>query len=160
MTLVETDNDFFLSNLPSEDILALRTQYVLDVGQVKSLPQSSAYEVIWKFDKSIGNNTITFANNADEKLVINYVAEGNAIEIDRTQSGWIDKGFGQIAVAPLKLIDESEIALSIIIDRSTAEIFCENGLSTLTSNIFPSMPYSKLMVKSNCTVKCFELKAQ
>lgn len=160
LTLVETDNDFFLSNLPSEDILALRTQYVLDVGQVKSLPQSSAYEVIWKFDKSIGNNTITFANNADEKLVINYVAEGNAIEIDRTQSGWIDKGFGQIAVAPLKLIDESEIALSIIIDRSTAEIFCENGLSTLTSNIFPSMPYCKLMVKSNCTVKCFELKAQ
>ncbi|MGV2872179.1 glycoside hydrolase family 32 protein [Colwellia sp. E150_009] len=162
LTLVNFSDGLLLANLPINDILNLRTEFNLnaanELSDVNVLPNLCAYEIVWKFDKSLGDSSITFINTLNEKLVLSYVASSNDILLDRTESGWNDKGFGRVAKAPLKMTNEKDIELSIIIDQSTVEVFAEKGLTTLTSNIFPQIPYSEIEVNSHSKLKCFTLK--
>ncbi|WP_077338551.1 glycoside hydrolase family 32 protein [Pseudocolwellia agarivorans] len=155
LTLVNSSKGIMLANLPSDDITSLKAAFSLT--DANTLPESCAYEVVWKFDKSLGDNSITFFNSEDEKLVISYVAENNEIQLDRTQSGWNEKDFGRVATAPLKMTDENTIECSIIIDQSSVEVFTEKGLTTLTSNIFPKVPYSEFTTTRTSQLECFTL---
>ncbi|WP_448246349.1 glycoside hydrolase family 32 protein [Thalassotalea agariperforans] len=164
LTLVKNKDTFLLANLPIEEIRAKRNEFIFQGKQEidqsstpSNLPKSCAYEITWQIDKTMGDNSITLFNSANEKLVLSYVAADNLVLLDRTQSGWTEHGFGQIAKAPLKHALDTEIVFSIIIDQSTVEVFTEDGLTTLTSNIFPKLPYSQLKVSGEAQVGCFTL---
>lgn len=161
LTLVNSEKGILLSNLPCDDITNLRAEFTLmpstKLPNVYSLPEGCAYEIVWYFDKSLGDNSITFSNTQNEKLVISYVASSHTILLDRTESGWSEKGFAQVAKAPLKLVDDNNIKLSIIVDQSTVEVFTEAGLTTLTSNIFPKFAYSEINTNNKCSLECSTL---
>ncbi|WP_341206763.1 glycoside hydrolase family 32 protein [uncultured Psychrosphaera sp.] len=157
LTLVETTNGLALANMPSNEILKLRSEFNIKKEDKFVVPEDCAYEVVWTFDRSSGNNSLTLANSENERLVITYDVNTNMLLLDRRQSGWTDHGFAQVAKAPLKSMEPSNITVSIFIDKSSAEVFCENGLTTLTSTIFPSRPYRDLTTSRNSVVKCFKL---
>ena len=105
----------------------------------------------FEFNFSSQNNyKIEFSNTLNEKVIIGYNKEKNNFFIDRTQSGKVnfEKDFARINFAP-RLSNEEEINLTIYLDKSSIEIFADNGLSLLTSVVFPNEDYNKIMMFSS-----------
>ena len=96
------------------------------------------------------NFSIELLNNLNEKVVIGYDKQKNMYFIDRRNSGNISfhKNFGSINYAP-RLSSSNEITLSIYLDLASIEVFADNGLSVLTSVVFPNEKFSKINVKTS-----------
>jgi fructan beta-fructosidase len=95
------------------------------------------------------NFSIELLNNLNEKVVIGYNKEKNMYFLDRRNSGNISfyKNFGSINYAP-RLSSSNEISLSIYLDLASIEVFADNGLSVLTSVLFPNEKFSTINITS------------
>ena len=58
-----------------------------------------------------------------------------------------NKNFGSINYAP-RLSSSNEISLSIYLDLASIEVFADNGLSVLTSVLFPNEKFSTINITS------------
>lgn len=105
-----------------------------------------------KFDFVLSDKnefSIEILNNLNEKVVIGYDKQKNMYFIDRRNSGNISfhKNFGSINYAP-RLSSSNEITLSIYLDLASIEVFADNGLSVLTSVVFPNEKFSTINITS------------
>ncbi len=80
-----------------------------------------------------------FANAPNQVTVVGYDPAKQEIFIDRTGSGLVDfdKRFPARHVAPLKLVN-GKLRLHVFVDRSSVEVFANDGAVTLTDRIFPA----------------------
>jgi len=78
-------------------------------------------------------------DGGEESTVISYQPEESLLYVDRTRSGRVDfhADFARLQFVPLLPID-GVIRLRILMDRSSVEVFANDGSVTLTSCIFPS----------------------
>jgi fructan beta-fructosidase len=74
----------------------------------------------------------------NEQTTIGYNIKAGKLFVDRSQSGQVDfsTGFRSAHIAPLELVN-GELRLHLLIDRSSVEVFSENGLVSITESIFP-----------------------
>jgi fructan beta-fructosidase len=105
-----------------------------------------------KFDFVLSDKndfSIELLNNLNEKVVIGYDKQKNMYFIDRRNTGNIrfHKNFGSINYAP-RLSSSNEITLSIYLDVASIEVFADNGLSVLTSVLFPNEKFSIINITS------------
>jgi fructan beta-fructosidase len=77
---------------------------------------------------------------AAEETVVGIEKERGRIFVDRTHSGKTDwsAGFPARVWAPLKHSQANSIRLEIVVDRSSVEVFAEDGATVLTSLIYPA----------------------
>lgn len=75
----------------------------------------------------------------DEKTVVGYDSENKTVFVDRRMSGRtdFDDGFAARDDAPLTPV-EGRVKIHILIDRSSLEVFANDGARVLTHRIFPS----------------------
>lgn len=110
-------------------------------------------EVPSKFNLVLSNKSdfsIELVNTLNEKVVVGYSKDKNQFFLDRRNAGKTDfhKNFGRMNYAP-RLSSSSEIALSIYLDLASIEVFADNGLSVLTSVLFPNEKFSKINIKTS-----------
>ena len=88
---------------------------------------------------------MTLANKAQEKVTIIYDVEKETISFDRTQSGIVDfsQDFPAVTVTPTYENDGS-VNLLLFIERSSMEIFEQEGRFVMTNLVFPTSPYTTL----------------
>lgn len=85
-----------------------------------------------------GDFAIKVRASDSQQTVIGYNAERNEIFVDRTRSGIIDFQENFAAVHTVKLETEGEpIKLQIYVDRSSVEVFVNDGSAVVTDLIFP-----------------------
>jgi fructan beta-fructosidase len=74
----------------------------------------------------------------------------NQYYIDRTQSGNVsfEKGLVKLDVAP-RLSGKKGLALELVVDASSVELFADGGLTVMTSIFFPNRPYNKIHVNGD-----------
>ncbi len=74
----------------------------------------------------------------EEQTTIGYVTKEQKLFIDRTQSGSSDfsDAFAGVHIAPMSPMDGT-IRLHIFVDSSSVELFGNDGLVTITDQIFP-----------------------
>lgn len=81
----------------------------------------------------------------DEQLLVGYDARTQELFADRTHAGGrdIDPRFATRlhTLLPLK---SRTLHLDIVIDRSSIEVFAENGIKVLSLQVFPSQPDARL----------------
>jgi sucrose-6-phosphate hydrolase SacC (GH32 family) len=77
--------------------------------------------------------------SADSFTAVGYDRQRQELFIDRTHSGQngFSKDFPARIVAPLKLTDPNRLQLRLLIDRSSIEVFAEDGRLAMTSLVFP-----------------------
>ena len=87
---------------------------------------------------------IVLSNTYNEKLIVGYHADKKQFYIDRTKAGVsnFNKGFAAVAVAP-RLSNTTNMDLSIILDKTSIELFADGGLTVMTTLFFPTHPYTK-----------------
>lgn len=91
--------------------------------------------------------SITYMNDAEEKIVIGYDHKKQVFYIDRRVSGQttFHPEFAAIHTAP-RISNAQSIKVKMVLDKTSVELFADNGLSVMTSIFFPKKPYQECWV--------------
>ena len=90
------------------------------------------------------------ANNAGEFVNMTYNSKNHTISFDRRNSGIVDfsQDFPAVTVAP-SFENSNKVSLRIFIDKSSMEVFGNNGKFAMTNLVFPTKPYSTLSIAAD-----------
>ncbi len=82
---------------------------------------------------------ITVFSNGETGTRIGYDVRSGRVFIDRTASGKVgfNPSFPSVSDAPLALDDDGTIALELYLDRASVELFADEGMLTITDQVFP-----------------------
>ena len=134
--LFEYKGNTYCSVTPSEEVTAARSK-----KSSKSLSEACEMVVNLK-----GDATITLSNSKGEKIVMTYKAKDETFSMDRTLSGKTDfsSDFAAVTTAP---VYGKMNKLRIFIDKSSIEVFDNDGKMAMTNLVFPTKPYDKVTIK-------------
>lgn len=154
------DEQIYLSSEPSPELTALRGSLSLKVRKASIGRKSRTYvlpsandgvcEIVFDVDaRKSGAVEIELSNSDGGKVAMTYDAVAHTLSFDRTKSGVVDfsQDFPAVTVAPTFETD-NRISLRIFIDRSSIEVFGNNGNFVMTNLVFPTIPYTRLSVSA------------
>ena len=134
--LFEYKGNTYCSVTPSEEVTAVRSK-----KSSKSLSEACEMVVNLK-----GDATITLSNSKGEKVVMTYKAKDETFSMDRTLSGKTDFSSDFVAVTTAPVYGKMN-KLRIFIDKSSIEVFDNDGKMAMTNLVFPTKPYDKVTIK-------------
>lgn len=170
------DSDIYLSSQPSPELENLRDKLTVNIKRAKIGKNKRTYnlpsvndgicEILLDIDAQKSESvSLTLSNGTGEKVNMKYDVSGHKLSFDRSKSGivYFSQDFPAITVAP-SFEDVNKISLRIFIDKSSIELFGNNGRFAMTNLVFPTKPYTTLSISSqggNCKIenlKVFSLK--
>jgi len=91
--------------------------------------------------------TVTCMNDQQEKIVMGYDPIKQEFYIDRRTSGKISfhPDFAGIHIAP-RLSKDRLIKVRMVLDKTSVELFADDGLTVMTSIFFPTSSYDEIWV--------------
>lgn len=154
------DGEVYASCTPSPELLSLRDKLVyksdrLNIGQKARqlrLPSvnDGICEILADIDAAKSTSLeIVLSNENGDKVIMKYQPQSHTLSFDRTASGIVDfsENFPAVTVSPT-YESNGKISLRIFIDRSSIEVFGDNGRFVMTNLVFPTSPYSDLSISS------------
>ena len=153
--------ELFLNKVDTELYLISRPYYAVygdtnkeksfinDKGEMDSTLIGKPYSIIFN-QKGLGSFTISLSNKLGEHLDFGFDSTHQQYFIDRTFAGQhnFNNQFAAKHTAP-KLSSFPSTGCYAIIDKTSIELFAENGLTVMTDIFFPSTPFTKITTKSN-----------
>ncbi|MEK7830021.1 MAG: GH32 C-terminal domain-containing protein, partial [Acidobacteriota bacterium] len=128
----------------------------------KALQTGDAFEIVAEFEA--GKNSSAFiqlkSGSPEKETVIGYDADSGKLYVDRTQSGEVgfDRNFPGRHEAPLN-VRQGKIKLHIFVDRSSVEVFGNDGEAAITDRIFPRSSIQRIELDgTGDNAKCLSLK--
>ena len=154
------DGEVYASSAPSPELEALRGKLAAKVKKTTvgrkarsfALPSENGgiCEILMDIEASKAKTVnVVFSNSQGEKVVMQYDPAAATLSFDRTQSGITDfsEGFPAVTVTPTQEAS-GRIALRIFVDRSSMEVFGNDGEFVMTNLVFPRTPYTALSVSA------------
>jgi fructan beta-fructosidase len=94
--------------------------------------------------------TVYLKNNKNEEYVFQMNPSAQQLATDRRKSGIVDfeKSFANSIHKQKYQVSDTLVEVRMIVDRSSVEIFVDNGRYVFTDQVFPSEPYSKVEIVS------------
>lgn len=148
LTLESRNGEAVLIQRPVLELEKIRTPLIeLEGGTVNELnlllkdQQLETYEIVAEFELAQDIDSFGFKLRTSEleETVAGYSVKDSVIFVNRTRSGVVDfhKNFAGIHQAVLPS-DLQCLQLRLIVDRSSVEVFANDGLAVITDLIFPS----------------------
>ncbi|XEC97650.1 glycoside hydrolase family 32 protein [Paenibacillus tarimensis] len=148
LTLESRNGEAVLIQRPVKELEKIRTPFVEVEGEaVNELnrllkdQQLETYEILAEFEPAQGIDSFGFKlrTSGQEETVAGYSVKDSAVFVDRTRSGVVDfhehfAGKHQAIIPP----DQQSLQLRILVDRSSVEVFANDGLIVITDLIYPS----------------------
>lgn len=154
------DGEVYASSAPSPELEALRGKLAAKVKKTTvgrkarsfALPSENGgiCEIMLEIDASKASMVnLALSNNQGEKVMMQYDTSAATLSFDRTESGITDfsEGFPAVTVTPTHEAS-GRIALRIFVDRSSMEVFGNDGEFVMTNLVFPRTPYTALSVSA------------
>lgn len=154
------DNQIYASSKPAKELLALRDKLTINAKHANINKNSRAYnlpasnggvcEILFDINARKSKVVeIELKNKEEEKVVMKYDVAAHTLSFDRRKSGSVDfsQDFPTVTVAPT-FETNNKISLRIFIDKSSIEVFGNDGQFVMTNLVFPTSPYSKLSISS------------
>jgi len=153
------DGQIYARTLPSPEVDALRDKASVRKsfnigGKATDIALPSANGGVCEIDIAIDSRRsssveFTLSNSAGEKAVMIYDPKASTFSFDRRESGITDFSvdFPAVTVAPTFSTD-GKLELRIFIDRSSVEIFGNDGRFAMTNLVFPTSPYTTLSIRA------------
>ncbi|WP_159881523.1 glycoside hydrolase family 32 protein [Paenibacillus puerhi] len=150
LSLVTTEQVIRLAQTPVEELQVLRTDSTSldglnfnDIYPFQSDVCELEIEVAW--EPGVEQFGFALCSSAEEKTIISMDVSTNMLIVDRTQSGEVDFHPNFSCKHEAQLFSEaSELKLRLFLDRSSIEIFANNGTTVVTDLIFPKHPLQYL----------------
>lgn len=154
------DGDIYASSTPAPELLKLRGKLAVNSGKTGITRNGKTFrlpaenngicEILLDFESQKASAvTLTLANGRGDKVTMSYNPADRTMAFDRRNSGLVDfsEGFPAVTVSPT-FENNGKISLRIFIDRSSIELFGNDGKFVMTNLVFPNEPYSTLTVSS------------
>ena len=152
------DGEIYAASAPSPELLALRGDVAASADKTEisakplsyNLPANGLCEITLDFNAGKSKEvTFTLANDKGEQVVMTYNTADRTFSFDRTKSGLSDFSDAFAAVTTTPTYEKNgKVALRIFIDRSSIELFGNNGKFVMTNLVFPTAPYTTLSIAS------------
>lgn len=167
----DADGELYAACAPSPEVEMLRNKLVVKSGSKTigakrstfSMPaaNSGICEIMLDIDGSKSQSVdLVLANAKGDKVVMTYDTKQHTMSFDRTRSGIVDfsQEFGAVTITPTHEKD-GKVSLRLFIDRSSIELFGDDGRFVMTNLVFPNEPYSTLSISAkNGNAKISNLK--
>lgn len=151
------DGQLYVSSTPSPELEALRGKIFKSVANTSVGAKAQKYaipeicEILMTIDPAKADSVSLILSNASgEHVDMIYDVKQETLSFDRRQSGIVDfsQDFPAITYAPVHSAD-GKLSLRIFIDRSSIEVFGNEGRFVMTNLVFPNTPYSALTLKTD-----------
>lgn len=154
------DGQLYISSTPSPELLLIRDKVVASTGKANignkarnyALPTINGGICEIFFDIK-GRNAKTvdvkLSNENGDEVMMQYDVVAHTLSFDRTKSGVVDfsENFPAVTVSPT-FEKSGNISLRIFVDRSSMEVFGDNGRFVMTNLVFPNKPYTTMSVSA------------
>jgi fructan beta-fructosidase len=148
LSLIQTKYGIYLTSKPIKQLESLRRKKEMIPAKGLLTTPALLKEVVLEFE--VEKNTATEAglllsNNLNEELKIGFDNTSGKFFIDRTKAGshLFYPSFGRKQSAARKS-KAKIIKLHLFIDRSSIEVFADDGLTLLTSTFFPTEDFTSI----------------
>jgi fructan beta-fructosidase len=157
VALAKKDSDYFLRLQPVKEIALIQDKKELVEkenvsGEIDLTSKIEKWDSRFMFTIQLDKATdikIRLSNSKGEELIIGFNDSTHTYYIDRTKSGNIsfDADFPKIMTAP-RIGTDPGMELTLIIDRASAELFADKGLTNMTAIFFPEQVFNKLVISA------------
>ncbi len=157
---VGNDGQIYAASTPSPELTKLRGKLSANVksvsvkgkGKTYSLPTDNdgVCELLMNIEPGDASSvSLTFGNEAGEKSVLTYSPDSATLSFDRRESGVVDfsQDFPAITTTPT-FGNGKNLSLQIYVDRSSMEVFANDGKGVMTNLVFPNQPYTTLTIST------------
>tara|TARA_R110000764_G_C11029270_1_gene385198 strand:+ start:24653 stop:26203 length:1551 start_codon:yes stop_codon:yes gene_type:complete len=156
LSLHKVEDNYFLANYPIDKMGDLTSPTVINQVEVAAaatdtLQVEGLYQSEIQLKTTAKNFQLLFKNELDEVLVLDFDATNQILTVDRTLSGKVDfqEDFGaKKHVAPLKGLKKGPHQFKILMDWSSMELFMDQGMLSITEQLFPTSPYNTLIINN------------
>ena len=118
-----------------------------------NLPQErdGICEILIELDgRKADSVSVCLDNEIGETVVVKYHTKNHTVSMDRRSSGLtgFSEHFPAVTVAPT-FDNEGKVSLRVFVDKSSIELFGNNGKFVMTNLVFPTKPYTRLSLKAH-----------
>ncbi len=154
------DGQIYMSSAPSPELTAIRDKAVVSGKSFSAgnsarkfmLPATNdgiceiALDIEAKKSESVN---LLISNKAGESVALKYDVAAHTLSFDRRESGIVDfsQDFPAVTVSPT-FENDNKISLRIFVDKSSIEVFGNDGNFVMTNLVFPTTPYTTLAVSA------------
>jgi fructan beta-fructosidase len=152
LSLIETKNGFRLAQAPVRELQEIRGEELV-YADTPTAGQTLEIESTLDRDR---DESFAVCVGADDRTrtTIGYDAARRTIYVDRTKSRAGKSFHGDFPgryTAPILSHSAEKIPLRVFVDRTSVEVFADNGLSVLTVNTFPDPAATRMIPPSPAT---------
>lgn len=160
LELVKAGNELRLRSWPVKSLLPMLSSTIASKGigtspyNIFRMSGNSGIPCQINLSAAKHDFSLRLSNEAGEELLIGFDEKMNQYYIDRSKSGntGFHADFPLKAVAPRFSVSDT-IELSVVVDRSSVELFGDNGVTSMTALYFPSGVFTNAELISNTPVK-------
>lgn len=161
LKLKQTSAGLRLVQTPVKELRALRgaaiTKRNLDLSKPQLIASGEAMEISGEFAVGKDSAAMIRLQAGNSETLIGFDAATNKMFIDRTKSGEVsfDRNFAgrhEVSLSP----QQGKIRLHIFVDRSSVEVFGNDGESALTDRFFPASNSQQVELQG-VSAKCLAL---
>ena len=97
---------------------------------------------------------IRIGNGQGEHALLRIDRQRGQLELDRSTSGVVgfNAGFARVQTAPVD-VDAPTLTLRMVLDRSSVELFVNDGATVMTSLVFPRAPFDSIVLSTDRPVR-------
>ncbi|ULQ58100.1 glycoside hydrolase family 32 protein [Flavihumibacter rivuli] len=159
--LIRVGKDIYLTNNPVKEIKSIESRSVT-INRITTnmaldmLPSLEKLSIPCKLEVELSRKddfSFTFSNDQGEELLVGYERETKRYFIDRTRAGdnSFHSGFAKRFFAP-DIAGDGATKLVLVMDKSSVELWSDNGLTALTAVYFPNAAYNHLTWRSRKSI--------
>jgi len=158
LTLKKMNSDYVLYNypLPAVDSLMDNTagnDLLLSVNEKEQVSNPQLGESKISFSLPNTDVKLTLSNSLGEETALILDAASSLLMLNRTASGNTDFNYefgNKLHYAAMQNLSDN-LKISMYLDRSSIEVFLNDGQYAMTDQIFPSEPYTTLTIENLST---------
>ena len=164
LSLTKDGDDYALMNYPIKNLEKIITKdskkdIALAGGSKEVLVFEDLNQSEIKFTTSAKDFHLKFSNQSGDQVLLTLFEEEKQFFLDRTKSGKVDfqDDFASIQMMPVTNLPNEGYEVLILTDKSSIEVFINQGKYVMTAQLFPNENYTDMTVE-NIGEKVIELK--
>ena len=159
LKLFRLNDGLFLKSEPCVEMKEARKESrnikSVNVNKNESVPlaplsDNGAYEIEFSINPERAKEvTFSLSNGNGDKILMIYDVVNKTFAMDRTQSGEVSFSNDFPAVTRMPVGKSKELKLRLFVDKSSVEVFVDNGKYVMTNCVFPSVSYDSIEFKND-----------
>lgn len=154
LSLKKAGELYVLANDPIADLGTIfssreKQDLIINPGETKAVSFDNFNQAQILFNSAGRDFNLSFTNTMGDTLKLTMDGKQNIFLLDRSTSGYTEFNpdfASKPQRMPLDYLPAGEIDFRILLDWSSIELFLNEGISVMTAQVFPRMPYSELLI--------------